>query len=604
MTLRTRILFGYGIAMTLFTVVLVMAILALVPLGDATDSILKENYRSISAADQMLASLQEEIIVFLAQGEDVAAQMRTLDAAFLSALSHATANITIYGESPLVSKIRTRYDGWRAFILDRREGARVFPAGRIIGADARDIIDRVQDLRNGIIQLRKLNTDHMHAASAEAKRLADRAVLITVIPGFSGLTLILLFSLVLSRRLVHPIRAMSEAAREISAGKLEIRLPENPNDELGELAREFNRMSVELQRFRDLNIEEVIAARKQSDAVLSSIDDGIVLIDTDMNATQVNPAAIRLLGDIAIQPHPLPTLQRILPVAELNDAVRSALVDGIVMEQPDEQRIFQVPRSDPKRYCQYSVELIRNPEDVPIGAVIVLRDVTRLKEVEHLKSEFVMAASHELRTPLTSIGMSIELLNESLSEFLTDRTRGLIGTAREELVRLRTLVSDLLDLSKIESGRITMVFEEVSLNPLVERILAIFRSQCEAKNVSLHWVENEIPPLRADASKIALVLTNLVSNALRYVPDNGNIWIDAHVFGQSVHIRVRDDGPGIPREYQSRIFERFMQAPGSGGGSGLGLAISKEIVKAHGGIIWVESDPDAGSCFTFTLPTS
>lgn len=606
MSLRTSILFGYGIAMLLLAAVLAIAVTSLIPLGEATDAILRENYRSIAAANEMLDILRRqearegrmpsEAARPEVDARDVRpkeeADIRALDADFLEALTRASENITISRETGLIADIRTRYSAWRGPLLASAGNRRPEAAG----ADT---------LRSVLRTLLRVNHDHMYAMSDQASAMARRAVWMTVVPGAVGLALVLLLSLVLSNRLVHPIRRMAEAARMIGAGHLEARIPEDRRDELGTFAREFNRMAVELQRFRDMNIEEVITARNKSEALLSSIDEGIVLIDRALHVTEVNPAALRLLQRSTGSAQGEPDLTAFLPVEEVHADVQAAFAHGGVTPRPEDRRIFEVPGIKETRYCQYSVELIRRTEKQPGGAVLVLHDVTRLKEVDRLKSEFVMAASHELRTPLTSIGMSIELLSEYLDGEVSERDRALLDTAREEVARLRTLVEDLLNLSKIESGRIEMLFEAVRIPPLFKRIAAIFAPQCAEKNVRLYYEESaDLPVVHADASKIAWVLTNLVSNALRYVSPGGSIRLDARAFGQSVHVLVTDDGPGIPREYQSRIFERFTQVPGreSAGGSGLGLAISKEIVKAHGGAIWVESESGAGSTFTFTLP--
>jgi NtrC-family two-component system sensor histidine kinase KinB len=253
----------------------------------------------------------------------------------------------------------------------------------------------------------------------------------------------------------------------------------------------------------------------------------------------------------------------------------------------------------------FSITPVPSKGDGMLGVVLLLRDVTRLKELDRLKSEFVMMASHELRTPLTSIGMSVDLLLENVSERLDERHRQLLVAAHEEVQRLKRLITDLLDLSKIEAGKIDMDFEPVPLEELFERVMGVFRSQAEDAGVSISQQLREgLPEVRADAGKITWVLTNLVSNALRYVAKGGSICLSAERVGSHVHICVSDDGPGIPREYQSKIFEKFVRIGGNRDveGSGLGLAICKEIVRAHRGTIWVDSPTGRGSTFTFTLP--
>jgi two-component system, NtrC family, sensor histidine kinase KinB len=236
--------------------------------------------------------------------------------------------------------------------------------------------------------------------------------------------------------------------------------------------------------------------------------------------------------------------------------------------------------------------------------VLLLRDVTRLKEVERLKNDFVMAASHELRTPLTSMSMSIDLLNEHVAPKLNAKDKDLIHTAHEEVQRMKALVNDLLDLSKMEAGKINLELDNLRVKSIFDQIMDLFRNQIEVKNIKLtSELREDLPSVKADENKIMWVLTNLLSNALRYVPIGGHIRLFADKIGPHVQVSVSDDGSGIPIEYQSKIFQKFVQINGQeSGGTGLGLAICKEIVRAHRGTIWVESSPGHGSTFTFTLP--
>ena len=270
----------------------------------------------------------------------------------------------------------------------------------------------------------------------------------------------------------------------------------------------------------------------------------------------------------------------------------------------EEERITTLIVGGKPRFYLFSVTAIQSAAGELTGIVLLLRDVTRLKEVERLKSEFIMAASHELRNPLTGLAMSIDLLSERTAETLEPRDQELLQAAHEEMQRLKALVEDLLDLSKIEAGRIEMEFESVAPELLFERAAAVFESQLKERSVRLEAAAlQELPDVRADPNKITWVLTNLISNSLRYVPEGGHIRVSGKQVGRHVHLSVRDDGPGIPLEYQSKIFQKFVQVEGrETAGTGLGLAICKEIVRAHGGTIWVESTPGQGSSFTFTLP--
>jgi NtrC-family two-component system sensor histidine kinase KinB len=201
--------------------------------------------------------------------------------------------------------------------------------------------------------------------------------------------------------------------------------------------------------------------------------------------------------------------------------------------------------------------------------------------------------------------MAVDLLMESAAAKLSGKERELLAACHEDVQRLRALVNDLLDLSKIEAGKLELAFERVQPGFLFDQALAVVKPQAEAKNIALSLeAPPDLPPVKVDPNKIVWVIVNLLANAVRHTPEGGHIRVKSERVGGQVHIAVSDDGEGVPYEIQSRIFDKFVQVKrdGSAGGSGLGLAICKEVVRAHRGIIWLESMPGQGSTFTFTIP--
>jgi len=609
MTLKKKILIGYGVAFALMGLVVVWAITNLVSLGKATDAILSENYRSILAAENMVDALERQdsgmLLMFLGDMGKGITQFRENEAVFLEWLARAKDNITIQGETELVQSIEADYLVYRkkfSSLTDLREAneAALEPAnyqGTVYPLFAR--------VRDACIGLRNLNEETMYAASVRAGGVARRATWSTAFVATSALMVALIFSLFLAERIVRPIRRFMEASRKISSGDYAVQVIVETGDELGCLAGEFNQMAQQLGRYNEMNIEQIISEKNKGEAILSSIEDGLVVFDTKLKAISINPAARRLL-DLKFAESATLHCMDILPDPNVCDLVRKTVETGVQPTVPDEQRIITVSEGERARQYLFSITAIRGRDRNLSGIVLLLRDVTRLKEVERLKSEFVMAASHELRTPLTSLGMSVDLLLEHAAQGLAEKDKDLLQAAHEEVHRMKALVNDLLDLSKIETGRIDLEFESVPVSTLFDHVEAVFKSQTVMKEVSLtSELTGDMPKVRADANKITWVLTNLISNALRYVSKGGNIGLSAHRIGPHVHLSVRDDGPGIPPEYQSKIFQKFVQVKGQeAGGTGLGLAICKEIVRAHGGAIWMESSAGRGSTFTFTLPVA
>jgi NtrC-family two-component system sensor histidine kinase KinB len=443
----------------------------------------------------------------------------------------------------------------------------------------------------------------MYAASLAAGRVANRAILSTVLVAAAALLVALIFSWLLAERIVRPIRGFMAASRKISEGDYAVEVPVETTDELGRLAGEFNRMSAQLARYHEMNIDQVIAEKDKGEAILSSIEDGLVVFDSSLRITALNPAARRILGMGFADPSAL-SCADVIPAVSVCDLIRRTVDAGAPPHLPDEEQIVSFSQGEGASHYLFSITAIRGSRDHRLsGVVLLLRDVTRLKEVERLKNEFVMAASHELRTPLTSLGMSVDLLLEHAAAGLSENDRELLHAAHDEVQRMKALVNDLLDLSKIEAGHIDLEFERVPVKTLFDHAEKLFRPQADRKGVRLEATLDEaLPAIRADANKIVWVLSNLISNALRYVDRGGRIGLAARGMGAFVHLSVTDDGPGIPTEYQSQIFDKLVQIKGrEPGGSGLGLAICKEIVRAHGGAIWVESRPGEGSAFTFTL---
>ncbi|HNQ43034.1 MAG TPA: HAMP domain-containing sensor histidine kinase, partial [Candidatus Cloacimonadota bacterium] len=243
-----------------------------------------------------------------------------------------------------------------------------------------------------------------------------------------------------------------------------------------------------------------------------------------------------------------------------------------------------------------------------LGALFLMQDISDMKELDRLKSEFVMIISHELKTPLTSINMSIDLLRESLGKTLQPKDNELLDVAKEDVVRLRMLVSDLLDLSKIEAGKIELQFTQVNILSLMQTVVQNFQTQLNNKQImiSINNDHPSLPLVYGDEDKLLWVFSNLISNAIKAVKTAGKITLRADQNGDFILVSVKDNGKGIPLNLQKRIFEKFVQLSGddNSSGTGLGLMICREIIRAHGGTIWVDSELGKGADFCFTVPVS
>lgn len=607
MTLKKKILVGYGIVFILMGLVIAWSVVNLVSLGNASEAILSENYRSIRAAENMVNALQRQdngiLLIYLGEPGKGADLFRESEATFFEWLTRAKDNITIEGEADLVKTIETDYMAYRRFFFEWAESQYSDAQPFSFASYDKTIYPLFAKVQSECVSLRQLNEGTMYVASAKARIVAKRAIWSTSLAAGSALIVALIFSLFLVERLLRPIRSFMEASKKISAGNYAIQVPVETGDEFGRLAQEFNEMAAKLLRYHIMNIDQIVSEKNKWEAILSSIEDGLIVFDTDLKATSINPAAREILGIMLSETTSL-RCSDIIPDSRVCKLIHETVENGVSPNIPDEQRIFALIAGKQRRHYLFSITAVRGRDLRLSGIVLLLRNVTRLKEVEQLKSEFVLAASHELRTPLTSIGMSIDLLLEHASPALEEKDQELLKAAHEEVHRMKALINDLLDLSKIEAGRIEMEYDNIHVATLFDHVRSLFKSQIDIKQIELTTeFLDKLPPVRVDENKITWVLTNLVSNALRYVGNGGHIHLMAYRFGPNIHISVQDDGPGIPLEYQSKIFQKFVQVKGrKTGGTGLGLAICKEIIRAHGGAIWVESSEGGGSTFIFTLP--
>lgn len=607
-TLRKKILIGYGLALCLIIAVIVWSLINMVRLGDAAEAILKENYQSILAAENMIDSLERQdsaiLLLMLNYPDEAIKQFRENETHFLLWLGRAKDNVTIAGEENIVENIDAGYSEYLVQFSNLQTVV-YSDAGKAAGFYHETVLPSFKSVREECIKLRDINQNTMFDASNKANEVSGRAFWSVFTSGSISVVFGLGFSLLLAGLIVRPVHQIIEATQKISEGDYDVEVKSKWHDEIGIMANDFNVMVKKLKAYRDLNFKRILSEKHKSEAIIRSIDDGLVVLNSELKIEDINPTAAKIFGKRSDEIKGRHLLE-IAKDENLFNHVKQSFTSGSAppSEDPD-ANIFTVDRGQSQQHYLFSVTPVLAGEEAVISMVLLLRDITRLKELDRLKSEFVMAASHELRTPLTSMGMSISLLKEKAIDKLDSKESELLLAADEEVQRLKALVNDLLDISKIEAGKMDIDFDSVPVNLLFEKAVAVLKNQAEEKSIELSYEPvSDLLPIEADVNKITWVLTNLISNSLRYTEANGFIKLSAVQMGTQIHISVTDNGAGIPYEYQSRIFDKFVQVKTEKalGGSGLGLAICKEIVRAHGGTIWVDSDPGKGSTFTFTVP--
>ena len=601
MKLKSKILLGYGLVLGLMVLVGGWGTFNLRRLGKASDAILQENYRSILAAENIIDAIERQDSAVLLAILDNKSQAKTQfyqgEVSFLQWLGRAKDNITITEEKTILNSLESKYKTYLKSVNLSEITIEQYYA---------DIFPLFTEIRDLSAQLREVNQETMVSASDEAQRVSQQAIWSMILALGTAASLGLIFSLLLADRITKPISQTITATEKIAEGNYEVEITVASQDELGILATEINNMSQKLKVFHELNVGKVIVEQQRNEAIIQSIGDGIIVVDENLNIITLNSQAASLVN---LKPQ-LAVNNYFLDVFE-NSAIATYLKETITTGKSpkleDDQKIITIERDNKTKYYQFNITPVVTMDSSTIGSIILLQDITNFKELDKLKSEFVATASHELRTPLTGMAMSLNLLQETTESKLSESEIELLDAANKDVERLRSLVNDLLDLSKIESGRIDLEFTAVEVEFLLNRAIATLQIQAQNKNITLKIEDIQpLPKVKVDANKILWVLTNLIANAIRYTDSEGEIKLQAQQNRDWIYISVQDNGAGIPKEYRSKIFDKFVQVKTEKdvGGTGLGLAICKEIVKAHGGTIWVDSILGEGSTFTFTLPVN
>jgi PAS domain S-box-containing protein len=409
---------------------------------------------------------------------------------------------------------------------------------------------------------------------------------------------VIAIALVVSQRIVTPIRQVTGAARAIGRGEFDQEIKVTGSNEVGILAEEFNSMRWNLKSA----VEKLTQEEKKMTAIVNSIAEGLILVDSDNRVLHINPAAERLLG-----------------LSE--DSIDKDITELI---QNDELiQIEQTPSKNEEANFVSEITLIHHDEKLvlrtiaspfldengqTLGTVYLFDDITREKEIDQMKSDFISLVSHELRTPLTSIIGFVSFILDGKAGAINDRQRNSLARVQRQSKRLAALINDLLDISRIESGRIQMEQEPISLLEIVTQRIEEIRPQADEKSIRLDLTAPEsVPTIFGDEARMGQVFTNLIGNAIKFTPNNGEVSIKVRVDGSLLHVEVIDTGPGIPAEERQKVFDKFYQlsdiSTRQQGGSGLGLSITKSIVEAHGGKLWIDDgNQGKGSNFQFVLP--
>jgi signal transduction histidine kinase len=456
-------------------------------------------------------------------------------------------------------------------------------------------------LRQSIIAIQDLNMRAIFRKNEQAQLTAKNAttylILIGSIFGIMAFTFILNFP----SYVADPIVQLTNSIQAIANKNYEERLHFDRKDEFEELAQAFNQMAEKLDEYEHSNLANILFEKKRIETIINRISDPILGLDEKNMIVFANDQTLQLLNLTAEK-----LMGRYAPdVALENDLLRNLIRSDV---QGEKQHLLKVVLHGKENYfSKEKIAILYTPtgekESVPLGHVIILRNVTSYKELDLAKTNFIATISHELKTPIASLQMCGKLLNDTRIGNLNDEQNKVVETLMAESNRLSKLVNELLDLSQVETGNIKLKLEE--LNPLliVDQAIESIKFQAERKNITIERIiPDSLTSIKADRDKTTWVMLNLLTNALRHSAENSKVIVQLIQTSATTRFVVTDFGTGIGEKYLSHVFDKFFQVPGSTQGTGLGLAISKEFIEAQNGTIAVTSKMGSGSSFTFELP--
>lgn len=600
---------GYFLLVCISIGISVVAIYNFSRLNNFISAILNDNYQGVLASENMVKALERQenahVSMLYDDIDSSYTQFNLNTTGFRGWLQKALLVPSTTREGALLRSIERDYGRYIAltdslyYVLQLKNGR--VRGSRFRNAALRPIASR---LKENCFRVLEINENAMTSTEQRIRSTVTDATFTVVVASIVALVLSVLASVRITRAVKIPAQKLTQSVRKISQGHLNQKIDVSTDDEIGELATEFNKMTERLRTYEQMNIHQLISEKKKSETIVESIADPIIVTDNEGLVVLMNKAAEEVLDTDAeaLAGKPLEAILK-------DERWGRDSVQGTVGQQgsPARDTLLTLERKGKKLYLRPRQTSILDENQEVEGTVTLLQDVTRFKDLDQMKTEFLATVSHEFRTPLTSINMTVDILSKEVVGQINPKQRELLTAARDDCERLGKLVKELLDLSKLEAREQGLKLESVDVRELIDESLKSLQLPFKEKHISVRTVvDPNVSTLTGNRQQLTWVVTNLASNALRHTDENGLVTISVAKEDNTVLVAVTDTGPGIPVEAQATIFDKFVQikepsetTPGS---VGLGLAIAREVVEAHDGKIWVESEEGKGSTFYVALP--
>jgi PAS domain S-box-containing protein len=607
--LKSKITLG---VLFLFLVIVLLSILGILftnKLAEETKGTILNNYTSVEYSFHMLKSIEDMYSIQLDQIKTKSFEDSVMISSFQieknifdEQLAKEANNVTETGEAELVGQLHNEYKDYLNLFNEIKSKQNYNEN------DISKFYEQYLKVRQTISEIYDLNMFAIQKKSSEMQNLANEITIYMAVVATISILITLSFIFYFPSKIVEPIKELTSRIKSISERKYDQKLEINRKDELGELASAFNLMAERLKLYEAKHIDQLLSEQKRMESLVHHLEDGVLLIDENKNVVVANKKILDITGlkESEIISHYLPD------VATHNDLVREIYKTTLGTNREsgsakplriifnNEEFFYKIDKEEIKAYSEFT------RQETYIGYLILLKNITQFQVRDTAKTNLLATASHELKTPLSSINLSLKLLEDKRLGELSKEHSEVINSLRQQSNRLSRVINELLDYSQIETGNIKLNFTKVKPEDVIELGVTALMMQAAEKNIHLETeIDESLPEVRADLEKVVFVFVNLLNNAIRYSKQNDEIKLHAKKNNREVRFSVIDNGPGISKEDQEKLFQRFTQiGKKSRQGWGLGLAISKEFVQAQGGEIWVESEVGQGSKFIFSLPVA
>ena len=573
MKIKTKLTLGVGLLFILIILLSIVGAFNINALKSDTENILKANYNSLLYSRNILSVLNNPSEKTIQVIEDN--------------LKKQENNATEIGELEANLELRNNFEAYKK-------------------SNSNSSVQLA--IQENLFQIMDMNMQAIQRKSEVAKTTADKAVFWIVVTGTICFLIAFILLVNLPSNIANPIKELTESIKQIAAKNYSKRVHFESHSEFGELAKSFNSMAEKLEEYNNSNLAKLMMEKKRIETLINNMHDPVIGLDENLKVIFANEEALKIIGSTANEIIGHFTQE----LALKNDLVRNLITDlmtenPIIGQKQAPVKIFAENKESyfEKETLHISIVPTGETNSILVGHVIFLRNVTSYKELDFAKTNFIATVSHELKTPISSIKLSLQLLENAEIGHLNDEQKNLVESIKDDATRLLKITGELLNMTQVESGNIQLSIMPADPKEILLYAINATQTQADQKQIKFNIeCPESISKVQADNEKTAWVLTNLISNAIRYSYDNSTIYLSIIETKNNVQISVRDRGQGIAPQYKDKVFDRYFRVPGTKKeGTGLGLSISKEFIEAQGGQISVETEFGAGSKFSITLNT-